>query len=105
MFGDELIQASLRRLRRFTRCPRVELAPRAPHSPYILRGNLRRAPLDAMTHRMAAVILAIGEPGQERDGALRNHLADEDDASTILLICPSAHVEAQIHLVEICVEG
>src|SRR4051794_12719341 len=42
---------------------------------------------------------------ERRNGSLRNHLLQEDDPAPNALPCAPPHVESQIHLGEIAVEG
>jgi len=105
MLGDELFEAAFGGECRRASGLRADASGIAIHAPFVLGGDGGFRLLDAVAHREADVVLAVNEIGGQGDGATRDDLADENDAATVVARDAAANVEAEVHFVEIGVNG
>ena len=57
--------------------------------------------VEPVPHRQRHVVLVVGQPGDGGDGPLGDQLLHEDDPALV----PTTHIEAQVELLEVPVEG
>ena len=104
VFGDELFQTPLLRMRWKVDGLGREPAPLATNLPLILDGHTQIIRLNAVLHRKADIVFPIDQASGCRDGAPGHDLGNEDDSSSIIAAFFATNVEAQVYLVKVGVK-
>jgi hypothetical protein len=104
VFRDELLQASLLRMRWKPGGLGGKVAPLAVDLPTILYDFCQFPRLDAVPHREVRIVLAVKNPGGYGNRAPGHDLRDENNSSSIIATVFAANVEAQVDLIEISVK-
>jgi hypothetical protein len=104
VFGDELFQTPLLRMRWKVDGLGRDPAPLAGNLPLILGCHIQIIRLNAVLHRKAYIVFPIEQAGGGRDGAPGHDLGNEDNSSSIIAAFLATNVEAQVYLVKVGVK-